>query len=396
MNALNISSLIVKATTSARCFVEARNAFRRTYATASFYVLGPFSNANGISESNDRQIIQIESYSAIKDVLNLFGDMIQFIEVSFLEIDEADGIVIGEYISDNCIESLIELNLKYCHGLVLNKFRTPFKQVNITNFSTDRNNIDVTTIKLNKLFPNLKRLSVNVGNVDDWPIIGNEFSSLRSLVVVIPKPKYLGIPDIESLLNNSKNINHLELSYSSLNLLKAASICLPNLNVLSLNEFADDFYTGDNILFRNVRYLWIYSSRNNTQIPSKLIFGRLLFLGITLNFTFNDHWSQFFENQSDGYAGYLLIAANGFRDKHLSTIASYKPSIENASIFSKTKISANDIISFIESSSLLASLELKSAFIGITERSAIEARLQRLWDIHYYETSEGHFIRFTR
>lgn len=335
--------------------------------------------------------MRIQNHESALTLLKLFGDLIKFLDISFALIDEDPGIEIGQYIAENSNASLTEFHLKDCYGKVLDKFQTTFRNVNITDFSTHKTKkfeIGSSTFKFDGIFPNLRRFSVDIANVDDWKIIGDKFTNLTSLAVVISKPAYMVLPDIESLLNNSKNINNLELSYSSLNLLKVASVGLPNLKILKLTEFADDFYAGDQIQFNNVSSLCIVSSVNNAQSPGKLAFSRLQSLSLKLGYNLTDQWIQFTKNPTNKRLEFLEIKSPAFKETQLRNIAKHQPNVKWASLVSERKVSIDEVISFLQESQHLVSLELQTSFLDINERNLLEGSLQHLWHFQYFDGTD--------
>lgn len=401
LNAYDLKQLISAAATSAVCFVEARKAFKHSYATAKFFIEGPLvtGDANdGITET-DKQIIHIKTVDSILNTVKLFGDMVQFAELSFADVDETNAATISAALVENCANSLIELQVKSCHGSILDNFQQQFPNVNVTAFTTHSSNalqIGTGTWRLSKLFPNARQLSVDLRLVDYWTVVGDSFPYLKMLSVVHPKPTYSAVPDISSLLNNSRSLNSLTLSYSSLGLLKMASESLPELNVLQLNEFADDFYTGTDINFRNVSNLRIATSTNNVQVPEKLNFDGVKGLTVSLSFNFTDKWLQFVRNTSRS-AEWLNIKTLAINADELKTIAQDSAHMKLATIASDRQIPTAEIRSFLEHSQRLEWLEMECPLINTAQRNALEGWVAQTWLYEYLTlTDQLNRMRFIR
>lgn len=379
--------------------METRNAFKRTYGTAKFFIQGPLdTSGDGITETN-KQIIYIKNVDSAVNALKLFGDMVRFVEISFADLDETNSATLTTTVVENCANSLVELQLKNCFGSILDNLQKPFPNVNVTVFSTHSTNaltIGTNTWKLNRLFPNAKRLSVSITNIDYWKVVGDSFPQLRVLNVVNPKPTYSAVIDIGSLLNNSRSINSLTLSYSSLALLQTASQALTQLNVLELNEFADDFYTGTDINFQNVSTLRIATTIINAQMPEKLSFNGVNSLTLSLGYNFTDEWLQFAQKTSQRVE-WLTLKTLAINADDLKTIAHEATQLKLASIVSDLKMPTTEIVSFLEHSPKLQWLDVKSALIDAAERNGLEGLIEKTWLVEYLELTETvNSMRLTR
>lgn len=393
-----MAKLVTVAGTSSGCYVEARRSFGRVYSKSKFFIEGPFiDEINGIFETT-KQMIQIKNLNAALNMMKLFGDMVKYMDISYTELTEADGASIAESLSENCANALIQLNLRNCHGSMMDKLNKSMKKVNATVFSTHQSKtINMGSMTLSKLYPNVKRLDVNIAQIDQWNMIGEKFPHLQSLAVVIPKPKYNGFPDIASLLNASRSINTLQLQYSSIKLLQIANEVLSDLKVLNINEFTDDFYDGLPIQFKNVSNVRITSSVDNAQNPENLAFNQLQSLSLNLNFDLNDKWVHFFENAHNHGLEVLELTTNALKTDQLKEIATHQPHLKSVKISCKNLVPANEIVSFLENSKHLTLLELHSAAIGASELSILEGQLQQYWHIEYIDlTEEQSHIRFIR
>lgn len=350
----------------------------------------------------NKQLIQIKNLVAALNTMKLFGDMVQYVDVSYSDLNEDESSSIGEYIVDNCAASLIELNLKDCHGTVLNKLQKPFPNINTTIFSTHQSKsfeIAAETLTLDKMYPSLKRLNVNVANVNHWKIVGDKFPHLRALAVVIPRPEYTNFPDIAKLLNESRSINSLELTYGSLDLLKRASQVLPQLNVLQLTDFADNFYEGEKIEFKNVSNVQITSTKavESAQVPESLTFKHLQSLSLSLASGLSDKWINFFEQPQSQSVESLELSLTGVLGNQLKDIAKHQPHLKQVVIKSGKKVPSDEIVSFLENSGHLTWLDLQSGFIDVAELSILEGRLQPQWLIEYIDlNAESSRLRFIR
>lgn len=380
-----------------QCFSEARAAFNRTYGATNFFIDG---TTGGILDYN-KESVRIKNFNATQSVLNLFGDLIQFINISFIDINQVNGNIIIASISAKCINSLRELHLMNCHGWVLNGMTKSFRYVKHASFSTRPNGnfrIGPDTLRMNKMFPNLRRLAVKANNIMDLDFVGDEFPWLRSLTLVLPESDYyFSIDRIERLFQTSPWINKLTLHHSSLELLQIVSENLHNLKVLQLLDFSNDFYGGQQIEFKHVNSLAIKSTRSNSKIPATLVFYQLHTFSLSLNFEFTDQWIRLFSNQMKKSIEFVEIESYQFTSDQFLKIVKTLPNVKIASIRSEKKIPINAIIRFLKENKQVLVLNLKTALINVAEREWMEEKLQLDWDIDYnYPSINEIALTFTR
>lgn len=399
LDGINLPDLIILSTISEKCYSEARNAFNRTYSQANFIIEGPF----GGSINYIRKTVRIRNLYLTRSILRIFGDLIHFLEISFDNINELVGNEIIGLIQDSCTESLQQIHLKECYGNILNPLKKPLPNVYIATYSTSlsydlKRNSTGLMFKLSELLPKLVRFHVKLANINDWEMIGDKFPHLRSLNVELPDPVSATQPNVESLFENSRNINSLIIRYSSLKLLKAASTFLNNLNILEISDFAISEYDGEKIRFNNVSHLNILSTCSDDQIPEKLLFNKVQTLTMRLGYEFTDKWIRFFRNLGSKTVEFIDIKSDTVTSKHLIAIADTQPNIKIVTISSRTEISADAIVSFIEKSPELFKLQIEMGLIDVNDRQMMEDKLQHRWDIMYdYLGRNGViFIHFTR
>lgn len=369
---------------NSQCLFEARNTFNRSYGSSSFMIKGPFvtNEENGIDESN-KFIIQLNHLEIIQNIFKTFGDLIKAITISFYYIDEPKANQIIECINQNATE-LIKFEINDCYGNVLEKLKKPFSKVYTATFSVNsyRNfNYSVVPLKFDGIFPQLQQLFIKTVNENDWKIVGEHYSQLKTLSVELPEVTENGRPDVESLFQNSPNINSLTIIYSSLKILKAASIFLPKLNYLSVDRLSNDVYEDDKIYFNNITALSIRETDENDLIPQLMVFNQLKIIILNFRFDFTDVWCLLFKNQKQNSIKILDLTADSFENRHLSSIVEFQTNIKWAFISSKTKVSADGMVNFIERSKSMVKFQVVGRLIDISQRDFLEEKLEESWNI---------------
>lgn len=374
--------MILLAGRNEKCLAESRNAFNRTYGTTNFYIDG---TSGGVLDYN-KQSVRIKNFNVAKSVLNIFGDLMQFLNISFIDINEANGKEIGAHVAAKCYKSLKELHLMHCHGMVLSELKRSFVNVIRASFSTRLNGqfeFDEHSMTLDEMMPNLNHLNIKVSFVDELEFVGVKFPTLRSLTLILPERRDLTVVTLENLFQQSPNVNTLTIHYTSLVLLRSVNRYLPKLSILQLYDFSTDLYRGKPIHFKNVNHLVLTASWNNDQIPEMLAFHQLRTLSVHLGFSFNDQWIKLFSNQASKSVEILEIQSNWFAANHLHAIAENLPNVKVMSISCEKKLPTDAIIEFLDTNHHLFEVTLLSTLINVTERTRLEKKLQLKWNIEF-------------
>lgn len=387
--------MLKESTKSSSCYVKAREVFTQKYENATFNVKGPFTTngENGIDESK-MLTIEMKHYETIRNILKTFGDFMRSFSISFNYMKEEMGREIIGDINDNCTKSLIQIEFNSCFGTVLNKLKNSYQNVYFVSLSTDKyQDLKNVSLKLSEIFPQLQQLELKISNVDYWKMVGDSFPHLK--IIKIDLPAESARPNVGSLFKNSPNINSLHISYSSLNILRAASKFLPNLKELYLNEFSNDLFNGSQIHFKNVKFLNVFSSFESKLNPQYLVFYQIQYLFMRLGYDLTNEWNTFFTNQRGKTIEYLDISASSFTDEQVSAIVDSQPNIKLMIIPSRTQISVDAIINFAEKSKKLFRFHV--VLIDIVERGKLEKQLELNWIIDFwYEDLNSVFITLTR
>lgn len=370
--------MLVVAANSSECYSVARNTFNFTYSKANFFINGPLS---GEIYEYKKQTVRIGSVEWAEKIFKIFGDLIQFIDISFKEINDTSIKEIIGFINDNCTESLKQLHLKNSSSIILNGFKKPFPKVEKATFLSLSNVQSKIDIKLDQMLPRLKRLELEIVNNSDWELIGDNFPNLRTLIIQLPEPSDSVYPDIGRLFEGSKNINSLRINYITLKVLKTASNYLTNLKVLVVSkDILNEPYDGDQIHFSSVSVLDLVLKDTNSQAPGKLTFTKLnkLFLSVD-----GDGWIEFFKNQQKNPIFICQLNFDDLTNQQLVAIAGSQPNSKLTVINAgkATNLSVNAIINFIEKSKIFF-LNFYGAPINVADRKTLEEKLSLSWTIN--------------
>lgn len=162
LNNLILNDLLAKAQTNDQCLIEARNAFKSKYSAKKLIIHGPFQadESKAIARLPDR--FSVNNFPVIKQLFEVFRELIRSVHISFQEISAADGKEIVKLFNDNLKESLTFLTIEHCKENVLDELKNTFQNVTTVKFSTSLPNgqgiVSDNSVPLSEIFPNLQML----------------------------------------------------------------------------------------------------------------------------------------------------------------------------------------------------------------------------------------------
>lgn len=383
--------LLLKVKINKECQIEARREFKRKYTGAFFSISGEFVNDDKTAvQKTGYHMFNIKNFNIIKNMLNIFGDLIQNVQISFEYIKVDEGKEIVKYLNEHCIQSLMSLVLLYCKENVLDDLKNIFPNVNSVKFSSDpmsKLKIASNSPKINVTFPNVKILELKYTAASDWVLIGDRFPRITSLHVELPERITPGRPDdthVINLLKKNPKITTLSIRHINLKILNAASQYLLQPKNLQIRLFSND-YTNDNnehILFESVRYLTIESTHSKEKIPKNIILKQLRELKMDVQPEFTDKWIRFIRNQLSDSIRKFELKSDTLKNEHLRNISEALPNVRMASIECTTNLSAEAIFGFIEQNKHLKRIDLRIKMEEF-EQKQLQIKLQTNWDIDY-------------
>lgn len=120
-----------------------------------------------------------------KGILNIFGDMIQYLEINFRGMNVIDGREIIKAMNDNSSLSLKRLELMHCEGNEFDDLKSSFPYLNSLRFST-RNpkhkfKVIDNQMKWSQIFSNVTDLHLEYTRAADWTFIDGHFPNMTLL-----------------------------------------------------------------------------------------------------------------------------------------------------------------------------------------------------------------------
>lgn len=365
---------------------EARKTFKQNYVNAKFIIQGPFERHIKVIEDGPKSVV-IKSFESIYNLLNQFGDLIERLSVSFNEIDIAYSREIITMINLKLSDFLEDLELIDCKGDIFDRFKNTLKRVFSFRFSSDPKQglfINLNTVHLNTLAPELYSLKLDHVEESDWTLINGRYNSLRKLAVSLRKSKSENKIDTKNVVNflrENPTIGVLAVENCSLFLLKEINDILPQLDTLYISNLSEDYvnYDGKPIDFQHVRQLSI--GLDYDQMPAGIMFSHLNKLTLSIG-QFDRKWMEFLNNLNPDVK-FLDIQVDHISKAHFVSISEKLHYLERAEFECPLPFTADDINNFIEKSHTLDEMILKIQ-METTERERLKDILPVKLNVRYY------------
>lgn len=348
--------------------------------------LDPFGTEEEIdrppSVSMFDKLIQIHDYTLTLFILKYFGSVIKKLKVdyNFMNLDQSN--IINGMINEYCVETLVEIQLNYCDENVMKSFTTPFENVKIVIFGMELGSIGNESLPLDRLFPNIKLLSVAISLALDETFFDFYLPTLERLYF---RAEHQSRDAIESKVEHliKKNQQNEVLNVSP-KFLQITNQMLPDLESLYLVSFAMD---GDSIHFENVKTFFMKNGLYSS--PVNISFSVLEELQMSYYDNRFNAWSEFFTKHSN--LSRLQIEESIASDIHeqFDALTEELKNINEISIVCNGPIGIQSIARFLGGQR--KKLEKMSLItIPDDDKEILRQRFEAQWNIEIYKTLKIH------
>lgn len=290
-------------------------------------------------------------------------------------------------INDECSKTLEELTLQNCEGKIFDQLRNPF-EVKILSILTSKNcaiQFTKNTRKLNELFPHVSTLILIDFKESEWAFLG-EFPLLTQFSLMLPESQNeqnFNESHIVDFLKQNTHVSGIQIGNSNLKLFQKICKFTPNLKILTLRFFAENFWNiklmkNDLIYFDTVISLSIYSDRPSDKMHEKIIFNVVEVFSLFIRDDFNENWMRFIGKQINKRLTEIMIEARTLDRGHFLDIANQLPIIEFATIHTESFYEANDIVQFLNRVKRLEELHVICE-MNECERNLLNNLLEKNW-----------------
>lgn len=385
-----------------KCRNKSREVFIRNYGRSNFHILGPFSDTKPVTESGerinfiyqklkmktlnypyfpDKNHILVRNVELIKDILEIYDDLIQGFTIHFYMMNMIESKTVIETINNNPINLLKRLMLSKCHGDVLSELN-PILEIESLAFSSSDSKPFHFDKNLEKLFPNLKCLYILDTRSSDWSFITAEFPKLRIFEVSFPiiENEYKNIEShVIDFLKINSNVSCVLLNNVTLNFLNEINGILTNLTILDINSLSNNYQNYQGVIdFGNIDELVIKSNKP----PENISFYKLNKLNLHINHHITNKWIEFFKyNVKKDLKTFKLKTEHLQKDQFLKIGETFINS-DRVIIDCLTQFIADDIVNFTQLATNIYTLEL-TAFIDDSEQKLLEDKISGDWIVKF-------------
>lgn len=322
-------------------------------------------------------VVRVFNYKTFASILHAFGHLIGHIKITYSEMGTPTQT--NRILSKYCAKSLKSLELAELTGSDAKTFRTQFEKLEkltigkvlssksfLSSLSSDLDwNIFRKSMKLNKIFPQLRSLSFSLTEVPHSKMFAVEFPKLEHIQInyLHPMFKHFSAQYLATAAAYTENIFKLNPQVRNLTItniytmqcIKMASDLLPNLNHLSLHFLEKTekvFYFGEKIHFKTVKRLELNIKRK-TNLFKSLKFQQLTDLKLIcrsedcIDFPLEN--THLRELRIEGF-----LVENDFFEQ----LSMKVPNIEELVIADHLRFDAESLFNYIETSERLRKISL--------------------------------------
>lgn len=348
------------APTSTHCRQQANRIFQRNYGKMRIEIS---DNARSGSTINDT--LYVTSKSAIEFLSN-FGHSTEKLTLNFSSI--ADHQPIGNLISSQCSDSLVELNVEHFRSGAFSGISKPFRKVENLVFAEGApSNMKDKKVDLNKMFPEVRRLKVHT--FMDGSIFDRSFPHLTEFQANV---FFAEDCSRSTFLQSNPQITNLNVKGDELEFIQAVHDNMQNLQVFTLHvSFEFKTYRGPKFHFDSMKELTI---RNIWQSfdPDIFEFKQLNKLKVQSTGMIDDMWIKFIKNNK--HIQVLDLSTTKINDTALQKLSTISTNLVNASMLCQEDITADSVITFLSSNKHMNSLTM--AFLTADSYDAVIHRIR--------------------
>lgn len=332
--------------------------------TTAINRIGVFMEERTIKEYES--LIYIRDYDSILKTFKYLG--VRNLEL-YSSYDTEDRMqLIGSLINEYASESLEKVNFVSSVNVI--KFITkPLVSVKSVTFSGIMNEYGGDNMEINKLFPSMEKLNLNVF-----------ITHIDFLDCHMPRLQQVKMYKCHtSMIEKNPQIRHIELDKIEPELLKNLSLLLPNLETLALPTFELE---GESVCFENVTKFTTQSS------PKNLHFPKLQYLSVELESRHFTAWMSFLKEHKN--VTHFRLRCFDLNDGQINRLIGELPHLTKLSIQRvDDEISADGLLNLLKSHNTLSQIEIvlqpprndERIKLALEEVAKITDKISKEWDI---------------
>lgn len=313
------------------------------------------------------------------NALKFFGNFITTLGVNFEKLGKYQCFEIIKYIDQFATKSLKEFHMLRCNENYLADIQHPFEYIEQVSLDGVFDKLGSTTLHLNELFPNLRRLNVGSRGIVDKTSIDFKFSHLEHLNIIFGSSKGFRETDIVPMIQKNPQIKSITTGRNTMNFLRNLNQNLPNIEELNLPFLFVDYQdVGPEIVFHNVKKLTVKGKM--FQQPDLLVFPQLSAFVVDCYPDFSNQWIDYTLRHPNLME--LDIVGGSLENIHLAQLVGRLSNLVRGSIIISKDVEAETVVNFVESLEHLEKLQIKcypSYLFAEEKRNAIVEQLSKNW-----------------
>lgn len=348
---------------------------------------------DGIRYLNESMRIKVSEKESTR-MLRYFG--ISFQQLFLTEPSNE----IMRYVNEYARSTLTKLSVDYATEDTLKLFTKPFNDViDVTlQFRTlEKIESDPLPLTLEKVFPNVQRLRVEIDRDIGFDYLFRKFQSLEHFD--FSHGFKFGFIDVGEFFKINTHIESVELGYLPQRLCDILQEYLPNLKSLALSKHR--FEIERNTTIDSVKHFQITNSQFDFQAGSMIRLSFPNLQSIQFGFTgyIDETWSEFLRKHSNTINRLRIM--NVFSSQHdqllvrvLDEILNLKEITLQYSLSSAVAVAPGTIQQIIEKHKRLEKMELIGFRLNEDEANDLRNEFENDWNIsaHYYERNDRNIV----
>lgn len=339
----------------------ADDVFQQHFANRTVEIFGTTEFDLGQSTIVTDFDIQIHDYDVFEKTMKRFGDVIEKINIQLFKADDENRFTIATEIGRYATKSLKSIRLVLCDTKMVDKFERPFTKLEELIIVGDLNPSSAIYSarsplkKLNVIFPNLRKLTIDPLMISDPSILDVQFESLECVQIgflnvphEVSEDVYANYtkPALVTLFRKNQIIQHLQLDDCySLDFLHMAAHHLTILHELDIRfAMLKEEYKGPILTFPHLKKLSL-NLKQNLDFFKGVNLPELEELYLTCS----SNSCRDFPKKNEKLVR-LHINGYKFYKNSLSKIDKKAPNLEDLFIKGNSNLDLSSIIAYVEES----------------------------------------------
>lgn len=257
----------------------------------------------------------------------------------------------------------------------MEQFTVPFQQVEDFSCLIQLRQMQMNIMRFDKLFPQLKRLSLILNSNLNYSFIDCHIPTLKHLDLSVSKSAWNRKDQIEGLIRKNPQLESIELDVEPAHYVIDVNKHLPNLTNLTLHQLD---IGNDSLHFQHVKRFILCAS--NYGSIANLFFPHLDTIQIQYSRQLQDEWHEFFQRHRN-------LSVLHLYEYHATQSVDLSELTQNLTNLVEMKVQYNDginvaaVAEFLQAHPRLRTFQITTKSYRESEFIALRERFRRDWHI---------------